>query len=319
MRVFVAGATGAVGRRLVPMLVAAGYSVIGLTRAAAKADAIRAAGAEAAIADGLDGPAMRRIVSAARPDVVIHEMTALEGATDYRHFERSFAVTNRLRREGLDILLACAKAAGAQRFIAQSYCGWPYARTGDAVKDESAPLDPDPPAQFRSTLAAIRHLEAAVASAAGIDGLVLRYGAFYGPNTGMLHESALALLRRRSFPLIGDGGGWWSFLHIDDAAAATLCVAERGAPGIYNIVDDEPAPARDWLPALAEMLGAEPPRHIPKWLGRIAAGPHIVVMMTETRAGSNAKAKRDLAWRATHPSWRSGFREVLSESKVTSA
>jgi 2-alkyl-3-oxoalkanoate reductase len=312
MRVFVAGATGAVGSRLTRLLVSSGHSVVGLTHTAAKAKAIERAGVEAAVADALNRAAFVAAVTRAKPDVIVHEMTSISAASELRHFDRSFAATNRLRSQGLDNLLAAAKQAGTQRVIAQSFCGWPYARAAGPIKSEDDPLDPDPPRVMRRTLAAIRYLENTLMVAPGMAGLVLRYGALYGRGTGLFDGPLVDRLRRRAVPLIGDGNGWWSFLHIDDAAAATAIAVERGAPGIYNIVDDEPAPVREWLSALAAMLGARPPRRIPKWLARIAAGEHIVMLMTEARAGSNAKAKRDLDWRPRHASWRRGFAEVLS-------
>lgn len=312
MRIFVAGATGAVGSRLVPLLVAAGHSVVGLARTPAKANAIRQAGGEAAIADAFNRAAVVAAVTSAKPDVIVHEMTSLGVANDLRRFDRSFAVTNRLRTEGLNNLLAAAKQAMTPRIVAQSFCGWPYSHEGGPVKSEDDPLDPEPPRQLRRTLEAIRYLENAVTASTEHEGLILRYGAFYGFNTGLFDGPMVDQLRHRRVPLIGDANGWWSFLHIDDAAAATAIAIERGAAGIYNIVDDEPAPVREWLPALAVMLGARPPRRIPKWLAGIAAGEHIVTMMTEVRAGSNAKAKRDLSWQPTHASWRQGFAEVLS-------
>ena len=264
------------------------------------------------VADAFDGPLVRRLVLEARPEVVVHEMTALADASDLTHFDSAFAMTNRLRTEGLDHLLAAARETGARRVVAQSFCGWPYARTGNPVKTEEEPLDPNPPREFRNTLDAIRHLENAVAGAAGMEGLVLRYGAFYGPCSGLFDGPMIDQLRRRRVPVIGDGGGWWSFLHLDDAAAATALAIARGAPGIYNIVDDDPAPVREWLPALAAMLGAEPPWRIPRWMARIAAGDHMVAMMTENRAGSNLKARRELGWSPAHPSWRRGFAEVIA-------
>jgi nucleoside-diphosphate-sugar epimerase len=314
MRVFVAGASGAVGSRLLPLLLSAGHSVVGLTRTSAKADAIRRAGAEPTIADALNRAAIVEAVAVVKPDVIVHEMTSLSAANDLRRFDRSFGFTNRLRTEGLQNLLAAAKQTGTPRILAQSFCGWPYARRGGPVKSEDDPLDPQPPRELRRTLQAIRYLESAVTGSPDFEGVVLRYGAFYGPGTGLLDGPMIDQLRRRRVPLIGDGNGWWSFLHIEDAAAATAIVVERGAPGIYNIVDDEPAPVREWLPALAAMLGARPLRHIPKWVARIAAGKHIVTMMTEARAGSNAKAKRELSWQPAHASWRRGFAEVLSQS-----
>ena len=313
MRVFVAGASGAVGNRLVPLLVSAGHSVVGLTHTPANADAIRRAGGEPAVVDALNRAAMVKAVVIAEPDVVVHEMTSLSAANDLRKFDQSFAVTNRLRTEGLDNLLAAAKQAETRRVVAQSFCGWPYARIGGPVKSEDDPFDPEPPPELRRTLRAIRYLENGVTASSEIDGIVLRYGAFYGHGTGLFDGPMIGQLRRGRVPLIGDANGWWSFVHINDAAAATAIAVERGAPGIYNIVDDDPAPVGQWLPALAAMLGARPPRHIPKWLARIVAGEHLVTLMTEARAGSNAKAKRDLSWQPTHASWRQGFLEVLSQ------
>ena len=313
MKVFVAGATGAVGCRLVPLLVAAGHGVFGMSRSPDKAAAIERTGATAVIVDGLDRAAVRAAVLATQPDVVVHQLTALRGMTDLRKFDRTFAQSNRLRTQGLDYLLAAAREAGTRRIVVQSYCGWPYARTGLPVKTEDDVLDPDPPKELRRSLDAIRHLERA-ATTSGLDGVVLRYGSFYGPDTGMLSAAALDQIRRRQFPLIGDGNGWWSFLHIDDAAAAAAIAVERGACGIYNIVDDQPAPAREWLPELARIIGAKPPLHVPAWLARILAGEHLVKMMTQARAGSNVKAKRELGWRPLHPSWREGFASEVARS-----
>jgi nucleoside-diphosphate-sugar epimerase len=225
-----------------------------------------------------------------------------------RYFDRDFALTNRLRSEGTDHLLAAAQASGARRFVAQSFAGWPYARAGATVKSEEDPLDPDPPAAFRRTLAAIRHLEDAVLGAHGVDGVVLRYGAFYGPGTSLGEGGAhLETVRRRRFPIVGSGAGVWSFVHIDDAAAATAAAVERGAPGVYNVVDDEPAPVAEWLPALAAAHGAKPPLHVPAFVGRLVAGAHTVALMTEIRGASNAKARRELGWQPRYPSWREGF------------
>ncbi len=311
MRIFVAGATGAVGRSLLPLLAVAGHSVVGLTRTPAKAGLIRALGGEPVVADGLDAGAIHDAVAAARPDVIVHEMTALSGALDLRKFDQAFAASNRLRTEGTDHLLAAARAAGVKRFVAQSFCGWPYAREGGPVKTESDPLDPSPPAQLSRTIDAISYLEKTVASSSKPEGIVLRYGGFYGDDTGVFDSSMVEDIRRRRMPLIGDANGWWSFVHIDDAAQATALAVERGKAGIYNIVDDEPAPASEWLPALAGMLGARPPHHVPAWIARLLAGEHIVMMMTEGRAGSNAKAKRELGWTPAHPSWKQGFAEVI--------
>lgn len=315
MRIFVAGATGAVGRKLVPLLVASGHAVIGSTRSAAKAGILRELGAEPVIADGLDAAGMGAAVTAARPDVVIHQMTDLAAATDLRHFDRAFARTNELRTRGTDILLAAAREAGAKRFIAQSFCGWTFSRDGGAIKTEADQLDPNPPEELRHTLEAIRYLERAVLASAAPEGIVLRYGFFYGPDTGTLSPPMRDQLRRRRVPVIGDGGGYWSFIHTEDAASATLAAVERGSAGeIYNIVDDHPAQVRDWLSALAELLGAKPPLHVPAWLGRLLAGEHMVAMMTEVRGASNAKAKRELAWLPAHPSWRDGFVDAAGYS-----
>jgi nucleoside-diphosphate-sugar epimerase len=313
MRIFVAGATGAVGRGLVPALLSAGHSVVGLTRSTGKAETIRRMGAEPVVADGLDGAAIRAAVVSTRPDVIIHEMTDLGGVTDLRHFDRAFAVTNRLRTDGTDILLAAAREAGVKRFIAQSFCGWTFSRNGGPVKTEADELDPDPPQELRRTLDSIRYLEHGVTSSAQPEGIVLRYGSFYGPDTGMLAPAMIDQLRRRRVPLIGDGAGWWSFIHVDDAASATVAAVDHGTAGnVYNIVDDNPAEVKEWLPALAAVVGARPPFHVPAWIGRFVAGEHMVSMMTQVRAGSNAKAKNELGWRPAHPSWREGFAEVAS-------
>jgi 2-alkyl-3-oxoalkanoate reductase len=316
MRIFIAGATGALGRRLVPQLVERGHEVVGMTRSPSKRDDLRALGARPAVADALDAGAVRRAVAEAAPEAVVHQLTALSGEPDLRHFDRAFAATNRLRTEGTDHLLAAAREAGATRFVAQSYAGWPFARTGGPVKGEGEPLDPDPPHALRATLDAIRHVEAAVTGIDWGDGLVLRYGGFYGPGTGVSlgpDADTAAAVRARRFPVVGAGGGVWSLVHIDDAASATVAAVERGAPGIYQIVDDEPAPVRDWLPALAAALHAAPPRHLPRWVGRLAAGEALTVMMTEVRGASNAKAKRELGWRLRYPSWRQGFSEGLGD------
>ena len=319
MRILVAGATGAVGLQLVPQLIAAGHSVVGTTRTPAKAAIIRRMGAEPAIADGLDAAAIRAAVIAAKPDIIIDQMTDLGAVTDLRHFDRAFATTNRLRTEGTDFLLAAAREAGVKRFIAQSFCGWTYGRGGEAIKTEADALDPDPPEELRRTLQAIQHLEDTVTGSASPEGIVLRYGSFYGPDTGMLSRAMIDQMRRR-VPLIGGGGGRWSFIHVEDAAAATVAAVERGKPGeIYNIVDDDPAEVSEWLPALAALLGAKPPIRVPAWLGRLFAGEHLVSMMTEVRGGSNAKARRELGWRPAHPSWRQGFAEIASRATTQHA
>lgn len=310
MRIFVAGATGAVGRHLVPQLVNRGHSVVGLTRTPAKAGLLRDLGAEPVIADALDQKAIHAALTAARPDVIVHQLTDLKGASDLRKFDRAFANSNRLRTTGTDYLLAAARDCGVKRMVAQSFCGWPYARVGGYVKTEDDPLDDNPPQEHRGTLDAIRYLEHAVTTTPGITGVALRYGGFYGPDTGVFDPAMIEQIRKRRMPLIGGGTAWWSFLHIADAAEATALAIERGE-GVYNIVDDDPAPVHDWLPELTAMLGAKPPFRVPAWLGRLAAGEHIVVMMTESRAGSNAKATQELGWSPRHRSWRQGFAEII--------
>ncbi len=315
MKVFVAGATGALGSQLVPRLVAGGHDVVGMTRSERKAGMIQQMGATPAIADGLDAEAVGRAVGEAEPEVIVHELTALSGSLDLRKFEQSFALTNRLRTEGTDHLLAAARAVGAKRFIAQSYAAWTYERTGGPIKTEDDPLDPDPVPATRTTLDAIRYLEAAVTGAEWVDGLVLRYGGFYGPGTSMsLNPDGehVEMIRKRKFPLVGESSGVWSLIQIDDAAAATVAAVEGGAPGIYNVVDDEPAVAADWLPGLAEAVGAKRPMRVPRWLARIMAGEAAVTMMTESRGASNAKAKRELGWTPTYPTWRDGFAHGLA-------
>jgi nucleoside-diphosphate-sugar epimerase len=309
MRIFLAGATGSVGQSLVPLLIDAGHEVTGMTRSKEKAERLRAAGAEPAIADGLDRDAVVAAVTAARPDAIVHQLTGLSGLANLRNFDRAFALTNRLRTEGTDHLLAGARAAGTSRFVAQSYGGWPYARTGGPVKTEDDPLDPAPVRSMSESFAAIRYVEHATVEAGG---LALRYGGFYGPGTGLAPGGEqLAAVRKRQFPIVGGGGGVWSFVHIHDAATAALAALERGAPGVYNIVDDDPAPAREWLPVLAAAAGAKPPRRIPRWLARLVAGEAIATMMTEIRGASNAKAKRELGWTPAYPTWREGFAESL--------
>jgi 2-alkyl-3-oxoalkanoate reductase len=300
MSVFVAGASGAIGARLVPQLVARGHEVIGTSRSPGKADFLRALGAEPVTLDVLDAPAVRRAVLEAAPDAIVHQATALAGVRFSKKLDRSFAQTNRIRREGTDALLAAAREAGVRRFVAQSFASLRYARVGGPVKAEDDPLDPDPVSGMEETEAAMRHLDDAVTGAGGI---ALRYGNFYGnPDDGWVVP-----VRKRQFPLVGDGSGFASFIHLDDAAAATVLALEHEGPAIYNIVDDDPAPVREWLPALAEALGAEPPRHFPVWLARLFAGEAAVVLGTEARGASNARAKRALRWTLRYPSWRQGF------------
>jgi 2-alkyl-3-oxoalkanoate reductase len=306
MRIFLAGATGALGHSLVPQLVAVGHHVTGMTRSPAKAETLRAQGAEPVVADALDRDAVIAAVVAAHPDVVVHQLTAI-GKFDPRNPDRTFAATNRLRTEGTDILIAAAREAGA-RIVAQSYAGWPYARVGGPAKSEDAPLDPHPPKGLRETHAAIRHVERAVLAEGGI---VLRYGGFYGPGTGLARGGPeYEAVRARKFPVVGDGGGVWSLVHIDDAASATVAAIEHGEPGVYNVVDDEPAPVREWLPVLADAIGAAPPRRLPRFIGRLALGEGGTAMMTEIRGASNAKARRELHWAPAHPTWRQGFQTL---------
>jgi len=307
MRVFVAGATGAIGTRLVPRLSAAAHQVVATTRTPAKVEQLRALGAEPMVVDGLDAPAVRKAVASAEPDAIIHQMTALAVKPDLRRFDRWFATTNELRTRGADILLAAAGDAGVRRFVAQSYTGWTNPRTGGQVKTERDELDPDPLKMQRESLAAIRYLEQTVA-AAPLEGIVLRYGNIYGPGAS---EPLVELIRKRRFPIIADGAGVWSWIHLDDAAAATVAALERGDPGSYNITDDEPAPVSQWLPYLAEAVGAKPPMRVPKWLARPLAGAVAVRWMTEARGASNEKAKRELDWQLAWPSWGKGFRDGL--------
>lgn len=311
MRVFLAGATGAVGRRLVPQLIAAGHQVVATTQTATKSAALLRQGAQPVLVDGLDPAAVGEAVACAEPDVVIHQMTALAGATSLRRFDRDFAMTNRLRTVGTDNLIAAARAAGVRRVIAQSFTGWPNARDGRPVHTEDDPLDPSPPAAQRESLAAIEYLERAVTEAP-LDGVVLRYGLLYGPGA---FEPLLDAVRRRQMPVAGGGGGIWSLVHVDDAAAAAVAALDRGS-GIYNIVDDEPVRTGELVPFLAEVVAAKPPRHVPVWLARLAAGEVGVSMLTQVRGSSNAKAKRELGWQPRWASWRDGFRNGLVDGET---
>ncbi len=311
MKIFVAGATGALGRRLVPRLVERGHQVTGMTRSEGKFRLLRDLGATPVAADALNPEAVAQAVAGAEPEVIVHQLTAL-GDIDLRKFEQSFELTNRLRTEGTDHLLSAGRAVGARRFVAQSFAGWPYARTGPALKDESATLDAAPPKVMRKSHDAIKHLERAVTGADWTDGIVLRYGGFYGPGTSVAKDSEMVeAVKARKVPLVGDGAGIWCFVHIDDAASATVAAIEHGDPGLYNVTDDEPAAARVWLPVAAETWGAKPPRHFPRWVARLLAGEALTVMMTETRGAKNGKAKRELDWQPRYPSWRQGFAEGL--------
>jgi nucleoside-diphosphate-sugar epimerase len=317
MKVFVAGATGALGTQLVPQLAAGGHDVIGMTRSPAKTDMLQALGARPVVADALDRDAVARAVAETEPEVIVHQLTALSGDMDLKHFDRFFAMTNRLRTEGIDHLLAAGRAVGIRRFIAQSVVAiGTYARTGGPVKTEDDPPDLDLPAKGRSVADAIRYLEDAVTGIDWAEGIVLRYGGFYGPGTSVSADPEAATtkaIRKRRFPIVGDGGGVWSYVHIEDAASATVAAVDHGAPGIYNVVDDEPAPVREWLPFLAEQMGAKKPMRVPRFVGRLMAGEALVVMMTEIRGASNAKAKSELGWQPRWSTWRVGFAKGLGD------
>jgi 2-alkyl-3-oxoalkanoate reductase len=308
MKIFVAGASGAIGTRLVSQLAARGHDVTGTCRSAGHAGRLRELGAEVVVLDLLDTRAVRSAVLAAEPEAIAHEATSLANASMGRNLDRAFAPTNRLRTEGTDALLAAAREAGVRRFVAQSFAPYRYAREGGPVKTEPDPLDPAPPAKARETNAAMDYLDKAVTEAGGI---ALRYGGFYGA----ANDGLIGPVRKRQFPIIGDGSGMMSFVHLDDAAAATVLALEHTASGVYNVVDDEPAPVRDWLPVLASALGAKPPRHVPAWLGRMVMGEGLT-MMTEARGASNAKAKAELGWTLRYPSWRQGFAAAYAPART---
>lgn len=312
MKVFIAGATGVVGSRMVPALVRNGHEVVGTTRTPSKTERLAQLGATPVVLDALDDLAVKDAVAAAQPDVVVHELTAIPETVDPRKLDEQFAATNRLRTEGTDHLLEAARAAGVRRFVAQSFAAWVYARTSGPVKTETDAIEMDPPTSVRKTLAAILHVEHSLTEATDIEGLALRYGGFYGPGTSMGEGgSVIEMVRKRRLPLVGRSQGVWSFLHVDDAASATVAAVERGSTGIYNIADDDPAPASEWLPELAKAIGAPPPRHVPVWLARLVAGETAVAMMTELKGVSNEKAKRELGWQPAYASWRKGFRTGL--------
>jgi nucleoside-diphosphate-sugar epimerase len=314
MKIFIAGASGAIGSHLVSQLVARGHEVVGTTRSAAKTGALRAIGAEPVVVDALDPDSVADVVARAEPEVIVHQLTALSGPPNFRQVKRMAAATNRLRSEGTDHLLAAARAVGVRKFVAQSNASW-MERTGGPVADENGRIEPNPPADAASAVAALRHLEDAVTGITWADGIALRYGGFYGPGTGIeaTPDAVMAeLIRKRKFPIVGGGGGVWSLVHITDAASATVAAIERGKPGIYHVADDEPAAVREFLPALARALGAKPPRRVPAWLVRLLAGEAAVNMMTQACGISSEKTKRELDWTPQYPSWRTGFTEGLS-------
>jgi nucleoside-diphosphate-sugar epimerase len=307
MRMFVAGGAGVVGRRLVPLLVAGGHQVTATTRDRTKLGMLEQLGAEAVVMNGLDATSVGEAVANALPDAIIHEMTAIGGKKpDVKHMDRWFATTNRLRTEGTDHLLAAAQATGVSNFVAQSYASWNGLREGGWVKTEDDPLDLEKGTAAQAVMEAVRYLEDVVVKAGGA---ALRYGGLYGPGAS---DDQVELVRRRKFPLVGDGAGYSSWVHVDDVASATVAAVEQKATGVFNIVDDEPAPAREWLPYLAGCAGAKAPMRVPKWLARMLAGEVAVTMMTEGRGFSNAKAKRELGWELRYPSWRQGFKEGLT-------
>jgi len=314
MRIFLAGATGAIGKRLLPMLVAAGHHVTGTTRTRAKSDSIRSAGAQAEVVDALNKRSVMDAVERTKPDVMIHELTAIPAELNLKRFDEDFALTNLLRTEGTDHLLAAARRVGCRRFIAQSFAPLTYERNGSWVKNEEDALLSSAEPEVRKTLEAIFHLESAVLDETAMEGFALRYGWFYGPGTSLGRGGGqLEEIGKRRIPIVGKGTGHWSFVHIDDAASATLATVTASSPGVYNICDDEPAPVSTWLPYLANSIGAKPPRHIPRWLGQLAIGDYGGALMNEIRGASNQKAKSHLRWRLKWPSWRQGFRDGLDD------
>jgi nucleoside-diphosphate-sugar epimerase len=310
MRIVVAGASGVVGRALIPRLIERGHDVAGIVRSSSSRAVVIDLGAEPFTADALDLGSISSAFRQFKPEAVIHHLTALRGMTDLRDFRTAFAQTNLLRTRGTDVLLAAAREVGVRRFVAQSFCGWPYARVGGPVKAETDPLDDNPPAALRPTLDAIRHLEGAVEEARDMRGINLRYGGFYGPFLARL-GGMIDLVRRRRFPVVGKGCGIWSFIHIDDVASSTVAAVAGDAVGTFNVVDDDPATVSEWLPALAEAVGAKPPLRIPAFLGRLILPEHLFVMMTDVRGGSNAKFKDVFGWQPEFSSWRLGFRQGL--------
>ncbi len=313
MKIFIAGGTGAVGKYLLPLLIENKHDVVALTRSPQKTGMVEEIGAKAVIADVFNKNELKSAIQNAKPEIIIHQLTGLSGAeNNFKKFDKEFTLTNRFRTEVLDTMLEAAHTVGARRFIAQSFCGWPYAHEGGPVKSEEDPLDPTPPESFSKSLAAIRHLENALLADKDMECIVLRYGIFYGPNTSIsINGSVVDTIRKRKLPMVGEGNGIWSFTHIEDAARACVVAIAKGLPGIYNIVDDEPAPVSTWLPFLANAVGAKPPLKIPAWLAKFFIGDGGVTMMTKNRGGSNAKAKEKLSWKPKYTSWRIGFAEGL--------
>jgi 2-alkyl-3-oxoalkanoate reductase len=328
MKILIAGASGAIGRALVPLLVGAGHDVVGMVQRPRSAEIVRALGAKPRNADALDAAAVLACFREVRPEVVIHQATAIPPNLDIRRFDRDFALTNLLRTEGTRNLLTAAVDVGARQFIAQSFAGWTYGRTTNGgkpiktprtakLKTEEDPLDPNPPERMKTTLDALKTLENAVLSESQLTGAVLRYGGFYGPHTSIGKDGSIVqALRRRKFPQVGDGAGVWSFVHIEDAASATAAVVKAGCGGVYNVVDDEPAPVSEWLSYLAHCAHAQPPKSVPTWMARIFVGEHVVALMNEIRGVSNAKMKRELGWTPRWPTWREGFREALKTASL---
>jgi len=328
MKILVAETSNAIERTLVPMLVRAGHDVVGMVQRPRSAEVVHSLGAQPRTADALDATAVLNCFREVRPQVVIHQLTAIPAALDMRHFDREFALTNLLRTEGTRHLLTAAVDVGATHFVAQSFAGWTYGRSNNGskpiktpkiakLKTEDDPLDPDPPARMRATLEALKGLERAVLSETRVTGTVLRYGGFYGPHTSISKDGSIVqAVRRRKLPLVGEGAGVWSFVHIDDAASATAAAVETGRGGIYNVVDDEPAPVSEWLSFLAHCAHAQPPRQVPAWLARLMIGEHVVAVMNEIRGVSNAKIKGELGWTPKWPSWREGFRDVLTTAAL---